>query len=119
MHLFVVELGDFDAVGAGQVEDFGGPGDARQVRTVADLSPSRSNSPKNSFAQAISSCDGERPSFTTAHWSGVRQILPVIPNSTETAVASMSFNALDPMVGPSIALGRLAAFAAMVKRERA
>ncbi|CNJ71621.1 Uncharacterised protein [Mycobacterium tuberculosis] len=31
----------------------------------------------------------------------------------------MSFNALEPMVGPSIALGRLAAFAAMVKRERA
>lgn len=60
-----------------------------------------------------------RPSFTTAHWSGARQILPVIPNSTETAVASISFRAFEPIVGPSIALGRLAAFAAIVKRDRA
>ena len=42
-----------------------------------------------------------------------------MPNSTETALASMSFSALDPMVGPSMALGRWAAFAAMVKRDRA
>ena len=80
--------------------------------------PSRSNSAKNSFAQAISSCDGDSPSLTTEHWSGVRQILPVIPNSTETAVASISFSGLEPMVGPSIALGRLAALEAMVKRDR-
>ena len=46
-------------------------------------------------------------------------IRTVIPNSTETAVASMSLSALEPMVGPSIALGRWAALAAMVKRERA
>jgi hypothetical protein len=45
--------------------------------------------------------------------------LPVIPNSVDTAVASMSLSALEPIVGPSIALGRWAALAAMVKRERA
>src|ERR1700738_4773281 len=81
--------------------------------------PSRSNSAKNSFAQPISSCEGDSPSLTTAHWSGDRQILPVIPNSTDTALASISLRGLDPMVGPSIALGRPAALAAMVKRDRA
>ena len=34
----VVEVGRFDAVGASQLEDLGGPGDARQVGAVADLS---------------------------------------------------------------------------------
>ena len=38
-----------------------------------------------------------------------------MPNSTLTAVASLSLSALDPTVGPSMALGRCAAFAAMVK----
>ncbi|CKV87527.1 Uncharacterised protein [Mycobacterium tuberculosis] len=42
-----------------------------------------------------------------------------MPNSAETAVASISLSALEPMVGPSIALGRPAARAAMVKRDRA
>ena len=81
--------------------------------------PSRSYSAKNSFAQVISSCDGESPSLTVAHWSGVRQILPVMPNSAETAVASLSFRALEPTVGPSIAPVRWAALEAMVNRERA
>ena len=74
---------------------------------------------KNSLAQPISSGDGDSPSFTVGHWSGVRQIFPVMPNSAETAVASLSFRALDPTVGPSIALGRCAALAAIVNRERA
>ena len=42
-----------------------------------------------------------------------------MPNSAETAVASLSFSALDPTVGPSMALGRCAALAAIVNRERA
>ena len=81
--------------------------------------PSRSYSAKNSCAQVISSCDGESPSLTVGHWSGVRQILPVIPNSADTAVASLSFRALEPTVGPSMAPGRPAALAAMVNRDRA
>lgn len=68
--------------------------------------PSRWNSAKNSLAQLISSCDGDRPSFTVGHWSGVRQIFPVMPNSADTAVASLNFSALEPTVGPSMALGR-------------
>ena len=51
--------------------------------------------------------------------NGVRQILPVMPNSAETAVASLSFRALEPTVGPSIAPVRWAALEAMVNRERA
>lgn len=39
MNRFVLEVGHFDAVGAGQIEDLGGPGNARQVRPVADLAP--------------------------------------------------------------------------------
>ena len=39
MNRFVVEVGRFDAVRTTQLEDLGGPGDARQVRTVSDLSP--------------------------------------------------------------------------------
>ena len=81
--------------------------------------PSRSNSARNSWAQVISSCEGDRPSLTVPHWSGVRQILPVMPNSAETAVASLSLSALEPTVGPSIAPGSWAALAAMVNRERA
>ena len=81
--------------------------------------PSRSYSAKNSWAQEISSCEGESPSLTVGHWSGVRQILPVMPNSADTAVASLSLSALEPTVGPSMAPGRCAAFAAMVNRERA
>lgn len=118
MNRFVLEVGHFDAVGAGQIEDLGGPGNARQVRPVADLAPSRANSAKNSFAQTISSCDG----IALIHHRTLvrrRQILPVMPNSAETAVASISLSALEPMVGPSIALGRPAARAAMVKRDRA
>ena len=42
-----------------------------------------------------------------------------MPNSAETAVASLSFRALEPTVGPSMALGRWAALAAIVNRERA
>jgi hypothetical protein len=33
----VVELGHLDAIGASQLEDLGGAGDARQVRPVTDL----------------------------------------------------------------------------------
>src|SRR5882757_8652451 len=39
MDLLVVEVGHLDAVGAGQFEDLGGTGDARQVRPVANLAP--------------------------------------------------------------------------------
>src|SRR3981189_3323081 len=35
--LLVVELGHLDAVGAGQLQDLRGPGDAWQVRPVANL----------------------------------------------------------------------------------
>lgn len=119
MNRFVLEVGHFDAVGAARSRILV----ARAMRGRSDplriSPPSRANSAKNSFAQTISSCDGDSPSFTTGHWSGERQILPVMPNSAETAVASISLSALEPMVGPSIALGRPAARAAMVKRDRA
>lgn len=119
MNRFVLEVGHFDAVGAGQIEDLGGPGNARQVRPVADLAPVAGELSEKFLRPDDFVLRRDSSSFTTGHWSGERQILPVMPNSAETAVASISLSALEPMVGPSIALGRPAARAAMVKRDRA
>src|SRR5215213_8545115 len=45
----VVEVGHLDAVGAGQLEDLGGPGDARQVRPVANFAPVALELPEKLF----------------------------------------------------------------------
>ncbi len=109
MHRVVVELRLGDAVGACEVEDLGRTGDPREVRTVADLPPAVALELREELSRPgdLVLGGGDRPSLTGAHCDGgVRQILPVMPNSALTAVASLNFSALEPTVGPSMALGR-------------